>query len=189
MNLLEFLSRPWPWYVAGPLITVTMATLLLIGRRFGVSSTFRTACAIGGAGGRCEFFRFDWRKETWNFIFLAGTILGGAIAALWLRNPEPIALNPRTVADLAELGIPDAGATFLPERIFSWGALASPEGLIMLLGGGFLVGFGARWADGCTSGHAISGLSNLQWPSLVAVIGFFAGGLLTTHVLLPLILG
>ncbi len=189
MNLQEFLSQPWPWYVAGPLITITMATLLLIGRRFGVSSTFKTACAIGGAGSRCDFFQFDWRRETWNFVFLFGTILGGVIAAIWLRDPNGIALNPQTVADLAQLGIPEAGSSYLPERIFSWSALASPEGLIMLLGGGFLVGFGARWADGCTSGHAISGLSNLQWPSLLAVIGFFAGGLLTTHVLLPLILG
>lgn len=189
MNLTEFLSQAWPWYVAGPLIALTMAVLLLIGRRFGVSSTFRTACAIGGAGSRCDFFQFDWRKETWNFVFLFGTIVGGAIAALWLRNPDPIALNPKTVAALAEWGIADAGSTYLPEQFFSWAALATPEGLILLLGGGFLVGFGARWADGCTSGHAISGLSNLQWPSLLAVVGFFAGGLLTTHVLLPLLLG
>lgn len=49
------------------------------------------------------------------------------------------------------------------------------------------MGFGARWAGGCTSGHAISGLSNLQLPSLVAVLGFFAGGLLMTHLLFPLL--
>ena len=115
-------------------------------------------------------------------------MLGGSIAAFGLHNPEPIALNPQTVADLAALGINNAGTDWLPSRIFSWSAVASAEGLIMLLGGGFLVGFGARYANGCTSGHAISGLSNLQWPSLVAVIGFFIGGLISTFVLLPLIL-
>ena len=59
----------------------------------------------------------------------------------------------------------------------------------MVLGGGFLVGFGARWAGGCTSGHAISGLADLQVPSLVAVVGFFVGGLAVTHLVLPLLLG
>ncbi len=187
MSFVEWLSKPWPWYVAGPLIAACMMSLLLIGRRFGVSSTFRTACAMAGAGQIADFFRFNWKKETWNFLFLLGTVIGGAIAVAFLANDQPIALNPKTVSDLAQLGIPDAGSTYLPERLFSWHALATPLGLFTLLGGGFLVGFGSRYADGCTSGHAISGLSNLQWPSLLAVIGFFIGGLLMTHVIFPLI--
>ncbi len=188
MNIVQWLSQPWPWYVAGPLISVVMISMLLVGRRFGASSSFRTACAMFGAGKQCEFFEFEWKKETWNFIFLFGAIIGGFIGSHLLGNPEPIALNPKTIADLAALGIPDAGQSFLTERLFSWHALTTPVGLITLVGGGFLVGFGARYADGCTSGHAISGLSNLQFPSLVAVIGFFAGGLIMTFFLLPLIL-
>ncbi len=187
MHWLEWISQPWPWYVAGPLITVCMISLLLIGRKFGVSSTFRTACALGGAGKNCEYFRMDWRKDSWGFMLLAGAVLGGVLGAFVLYNPEPIALNPKTVAELTELGFDAPHDALLPDRLFGLGALSTAGGWAALLIGGFLVGFGARWADGCTSGHAISGLSNLQWPSLLAVIGFFTGGLIMTHLLFPLL--
>lgn len=186
--MIEYLSQPWPWYVAGPMIAFVMGLLLLVGKSFGVSDTLRTTCAIGGAGKFSEFFDFDWKKQTWNLIFVLGAILGGFISATWLQQPDPIPLAQDTVVKLQELGIQNPGEDYLPEEIFSWEGLLTLRGFIMLVVGGFLIGFGARYAGGCTSGHAISGLSNLQLPSLIAVIGFFIGGLIMTYFLLPLIL-
>ena len=186
--MIEFLSQPWPWYVAGPLITLTMVLLLFAGKSFGVSDTLRTTCAIGGAGKVSDFFDFDWRSQAWNLVFVLGAIIGGFIAAIWLQQPDPIPLAQATVEKLQALGIENPGEEYLPEEIFSWEGLFTLRGFIMLVVGGFLIGFGARYAGGCTSGHAISGLSNLQLPSLIAVIGFFIGGLIMTYFLLPLIL-
>lgn len=186
--MLTELSQSWPWYVAGPLIALTMFILLYLGKSFGVSSTLRTSCSAMGAGKTSDFFRFDWKEQAWNLAFVAGAMVGGFVAAQWLANPEPIDLAASTVTHLQTLGIENPGADYLPESIFSWEGLLSLRGLIMLIGGGFLVGFGARYAGGCTSGHAISGLSNLQWPSLVAVIGFFIGGLTMTYFILPWLL-
>ncbi|GAB3812485.1 YeeE/YedE family protein [Pontibacter rugosus] len=187
-QLVDWLSQPWPWYVAGPMITLVMVLLLLTGKSFGVSDTLRTTCAMGGAGKVSDFFNFDWKKQVWNLVFVLGAVVGGFIAATWLQQPNPIPLAQDTVQELQRLGISNPGASYLPEDIFSWESLFTLRGFILLVVGGFLVGFGTRYAGGCTSGHAISGLSNLQLPSLIAVVGFFIGGLLMTHLLLPFIL-
>ena len=187
-EFIDWLSQPWPWYVAGPLIALVMFVLLYLGKTFGVSSTLRTTCAAVGAGKTSAFFRFDWKAQVWNLAFVAGALVGGFIAAQWLANPEPIALASPTVARLEALGVERPGAAYLPEAIFHWESLLTLRGLIMLVGGGFLVGFGTRYAGGCTSGHAISGLSNRQIPSLIAVIGFFIGGLTMTYFVLPWLL-
>jgi uncharacterized membrane protein YedE/YeeE len=166
-QMLDTLMNPWPWYVAGPLIGAVVPLLLWIGgRQFGVSTNLRHLCAVC-IPSRLAYFRYDWRREGgWNLLFALGIALGGFIGVHFLSEVA----DPRVYA---------------PVDAVSWAALLTPRGLLTLLGGGFLVGFGARWAGGCTSGHAITGLANLQWPSLVAVIAFFAGGLLMTHVLLP----
>ena len=187
-DVIEWASQPWPWYVAGPLIAAVMFALLYLGRTFGVSSTLRSTCAALGAGRSSDFFRFDWKDQTWNLVFVAGVLGGGFIAAHWLPDPEPIRLASETVTRLQSMGIEHPGAHYLPESIFRWEGLLTLRGFIMLVGGGFLVGFGARYAGGCTSGHAISGLSNLQLPSLIAVIGFFLGGLAMTYFILPWLL-
>ncbi|MGB3781063.1 MAG: YeeE/YedE thiosulfate transporter family protein [Tunicatimonas sp.] len=187
-DVIETVSQPWPWYVAGPLIAAVMFILLYLGKNFGVSSTLRSTCAAVGAGKTSDFFCFDWRNQTWNLVFVAGTLVGGFVVAQWLPDPKPIQLASQTVARLQSLGVENPGATYLPESIFRWEALLTLKGLTMLVGGGFLVGFGARYAGGCTSGHAISGLSNLQLPSLIAVIGFFIGGLIMTYFILPSLL-
>ncbi len=187
-NVIEWLSQPWPWYVGGPLIALVMFLLLYLGKNFGVSSTLHTSCAALGAGKTSDFFRFDWKSQIWNLVFVAGSLAGGFIAATWLSNPDPIQLAGETVVRLQALGIEHPGVDYLPESIFSWEGLLTLRGLIMLVGGGFLVGFGARYAGGCTSGHGISGLSNLQLPSLIAIVGFFLGGLLVTFFILPWLL-
>ena len=184
---MDFLFEPWPWYVGGPLIALVMFLLFYYGKKFGVSSNLETICAIGGAGKLVDFFNFDWRKSGWNLMFIVGSLIGGFIAFQFMSPSEAVALNPQTVQDLADIGFANGGAKFLPDEIFSVETMFSPKGMAILLFSGLFVGFGARYAGGCTSGHAITGLSNLEIPSLIAVIGFFIGGLIMTWLLLPLI--
>jgi uncharacterized protein len=190
--MIAFLSQPWHWSVSGVMIALVMFLLILLGQRFGVSSSFRAFCSIGGAGKRIEYFNYDWKSHSWLLIFIIGSIIGGAIGSTLLASPEPVQISQATISDLAAIGVNtpaslSEGTGFLPMEIFNFGALLSLKGFIIMVLGGFLIGFGTRWAGGCTSGHAISGLSNLQMPSLVAVIGFFIGGLIMTHLLFPLI--
>jgi len=184
--MIEILSQTWPWYVSGVLISLTMFLLLWLGGEFGVSSNLRTMCTIGGAGKRISFFNFNWKSQIWNLTFALGAIMGGFIATKYLSNPDGMSISESTVTSLSNLGLSFEGE-LLPAQLFAWHSLTTAKGILVILGGGFLIGFGTRWAGGCTSGHAISGLSNLQLPSLIAVIGFFVGGLIMTHLLFPII--
>ena len=186
MGIVNFLTQPWAWYVAGPLIGLTVPALLLLGNKeFGVSANLRHVCAA--LPSRVDFFTYNWRKSgAWNLVFALGILLGGFVGGVLLANPEPLQVAYNTQADLAALGV-SVNGELAPQGVFGLSSLATWRGWLVLLGGGFLVGFGARYAGGCTSGHAISGLANLQLPSLVAVIGFFVGGLIMTHLLFPFI--
>ena len=185
--MLEWLKQPWPWYVAGPLIGLTVPALLLLGNKtFGISSSLRHICAIC-IPAKIPFFRYDWKKEAWNLFFVAGILLGGIVAAQWLANPEPVQVHPHLSEELAAYGVTDYNG-IVPRELFSWTELFTLRGFIMIVVGGFMVGFGTRYAGGCTSGHAIMGLSNLQWPSLVATCCFMAGGFVMTWLILPYIL-
>jgi len=187
--MLDWILDPWPWWIAGPAIGLTVPTLLIVGNRMlGVSGNLRATCAAV-APGRADFFRFNWRSVAgWNLLFALGIGLGGFLAVTFLGGGGEVLVSEATRADLATLGITSTEG-LAPSEIFSWANVLSVRGLIFLVLGGFLVGFGAAYAGGCTSGHAIMGLADLQLPSLVAVIGFFAGGLAVTHFLLPLLLG
>lgn len=185
---MEWIVAPWPWYVAGPLITLIMLTMLFFGKSFGVSSTLKTVCTLGGAGRLSDYFRIPWREAIWNLMFVVGAMIGGLIANRWLSPGRAIDLSPDTYRSLENYGISNPGYELVPSSIFNWENLLTVQGFLFIIIGGFLVGFGTRYAEGCTSGHAISGLSNLQWPSLIAVAGFFAGGLIITHFVLPFIL-
>jgi uncharacterized membrane protein YedE/YeeE len=184
--MLEFISQPWTWWVSGILIASTMFLLLFFGQSFGFSSNLRTICSAAGGGKFVKFFDFNWKTQIWNLVFLVGAILGGFIAHTFLSDGQPVNISESTISDLAKLGIA-APKSVQPEELFSWDAALSIKGFLILALGGLMVGFGSRYAGGCTSGHAISGLSDLQLPSLIAVIGFFVGGLIMTFVLLPLI--
>lgn len=186
---MQSILEPWPWYVCGPLIALIMFILIYLGKTFGMSSNLRTLCAIGGAGKKIKFFDFNWKAQRWNLIVVLGAIIGGFIGHFYLSAPTHIDLNPDTVNTLNSIGFKNVGQTLLPSEIYSWDAVLSLKGLSILIIGGFLVGFGTRYAGGCTSGHAITGLSSLQLPSLVAVVGFFLGGLIMIHLLFPLIFG
>jgi uncharacterized membrane protein YedE/YeeE len=185
--MLDLVTRPWPWYVAGPLIGLIVPTLLLLGNKdFGISSNLRHTCAALAPCGIAHFV-YDWKKEGgWNLAFALGIVVGGVVGGVLLANPEPIALSEGTRRDLAALGLHDLSG-LVPRELFNWASLLTLPGAVILAGGGFLVGFGTAYAGGCTSGHAITGLAARQLPSLVAVIGFFAGGLAATWLLLPLL--
>ncbi|MFC3197634.1 YeeE/YedE family protein [Parapedobacter deserti] len=184
---MEWILAPWPWYVSGPLIAFTMFVLLYLGKTFGLSSNLKTICTLCGAGKTSDFFRFDWKAQRWNLLVITGAIAGGFLASQFLSVDQVPALNPQTVDQLHTSGFASAGTAYVPTELFGSDAFSSPKALLLLLIGGLLVGFGARYAGGCTSGHSISGISNLQLPSVIATIGFFIGGLLMIHLLFPLI--
>ena len=187
MDLVEWLKQPWTWYVSGPLIGVCVPLLLLLGNKnFGISSSLRHICAAC-LPANISFFKYDWKKEMWNLFFVAGMLIGGMIAATLLANPNPIQVSSKLAAELAPYGITDFSKP-APVQLFNWSVLFTLKGFMLMVLGGFLVGFGTRYAGGCTSGHAIMGLSNLQLPSLVATISFMAGGFIVANLLLPIIL-
>lgn len=161
-----------------------MLLLIFFGKSFGFSSNFRTICAVFGAGKSCDFFSFDWKAQKWNLLFLIGAVIGGFIAVHFLSDHQIPAISEATLTKLHSIGFESAGKAYSPTEIFE---VMSFKNSVLLLIGGLLIGFGTRYAGGCTSGHAISGLSDLQLPSLIAVIGFFIGGLLMVHVLFPFI--
>lgn len=193
MNVIELISQPWHWSISGLMIALVMFMLIYLGQRFGVSSSFKAMCSIGGAGKFIDYFKYDWKAHDWLLVFVVGTIIGGGIGTSVLASPEPVQISASTVSDLEAIGVQvpkttAEGMGFIPHDLFNFEMLGSLQGILLMVFGGFLIGFGTRYAGGCTSGHAITGLSNLQLPSLVAVIGFFIGGLLTTFVILPFIL-
>ncbi|WP_293928483.1 YeeE/YedE family protein [Sphingobacterium sp. UBA6320] len=183
--MLEIIQKPWPWYISGPLIALIMFLLLKQGKDFGMSNNLRTMCSIAGAGKTSSFFRFDWKAQIWNLLVVLGTIIGGFIARFYLSDGAPPAINQDSIADLQALGIIDKLQGYMPDSLFLFdGTLFQ---FLLLSIGGLLIGFGTRYAGGCSSGHAISGLSNFQLPSLIAVIGFFIGGIIMIHFIFPLI--
>ena len=184
--MLDFLNEPWPWYVAGPLIGLFVPLLLIFGNKsFGISSSLRHICAMC-VPMKINYFNYDWKSEKWSLFYVVGILIGGYLASTHMMGDGRVDISEHTVQDLTNLGISDF-SSYLPDDLFNWNILLSAKGLIFMVLGGFLVGFGTRYANGCTSGHSISGLSNLQFGSLVATISFFVGGLVMTHFVFPLI--
>lgn len=180
----DFISQPWSWYVSGALIGLTVPALLLLGNKhFGISSSLRHICAAC-LPGKVPFFQYDWKREAWNLFFVAGIVAGAALAVNFLSDNQPVKVSANTVQALADLGIV-ADGNLAPISVFNFSNLFTLKGLVFFVIGGFLVGFGTRYAGGCTSGHSIMGLSTLQWPSLLATCCFMAGGFAVVHLVFP----
>lgn len=187
MSIIEIIRQPWPWYIAGPLIGLIVPLLLIIGNKsFGISSSMRHACAIC-VPFNIQFFKYDWKKEIWNLFFVFGIFIGGFITITFLDNPQPININPTLAKELSSYGISNYNS-LIPLELFNWEELVTIRGFIIMIIGGFLIGFGSRYAGGCTSGHAIMGISNLQLPSLIATCCFMIGGIVMSNFILPIIL-
>ncbi|MGE0566995.1 MAG: YeeE/YedE family protein [Bacteroidia bacterium] len=183
---MDWILQPWPWYIVGPLIGLTVPLLLLLGNKsFGISSSLRHICAAC-IPTKSPFFNYDWKKESWNLFFVFGVFVGGLLTSLFLSNNEPIIIHKDLIEELSQYGITDF-STLVPKQLFNWGTLASLQGFVFIILGGFFVGFGTRYGGGCTSGHAILGLSSLQWPSLIATICFMAGGFLVANFIIPIL--
>lgn len=185
---MSILFSPWPWYIAGPIIGITVPFLLIFGnKKLGISATLQQICAACLPAG-IPMFNYDWKKESWNLYFVAGVLIGGFLGGIVFANPEPVAISQSTITYLNSLGIHNFSG-LMPPELFNWLSLTTAKGFVLMIAGGFLVGFGTRYAGGCTSGHGILGLSALQWPSLVATASFFLGGVLFSHFVLPYVLG
>jgi uncharacterized membrane protein YedE/YeeE len=185
--MLELIKQPWHWSVSGLLIGLTVPLLLILGNKsFGISANLRHICAACFPA-NIPFFKYDWKKEVWNLFYAVGIIIGGFVAAHFLHDPAQVQVAPTLVADLSAKGIDDY-SELVPSQLFNWDNLLTIKGLFFFVIGGFLVGFGTRYAGGCTSGHAISGLANLQWPSLVATICFMVGGFISANLIVPFLL-
>jgi uncharacterized membrane protein YedE/YeeE len=184
---MDWIFGTWPWYVAGPMITLVMVLLLMLEKEFGISNNLRTMCTITGADKAADFFKFDWKAQKWNLLIALGAAMGGYIASHFLSPNNVVIIEESVVANLQDLGFESVNNAYIPTELYSIEALTDIKSVAVIFIGGLLVGFGSRYAGGCTSGHAISGLSNLQLPSLITVIGFFTGGLITIHILFPLI--
>jgi uncharacterized membrane protein YedE/YeeE len=179
--------QTWPWYISGFLIGLIMLSLIYFGKQFGMSSNLETFCSMSGLGKKITYFNFDWKTNKWNLMVVLGAMFGGFVAVNYMSDPNNISINPTTIEQLATIGIDAPNGKLAPDALLGNPIFESPKGILILLFGGILIGFGTRYAGGCTSGHAISGLSNLQLPSLKAVIGFFIGGLIMVHFILPFI--
>ncbi|MGC4023273.1 MAG: YeeE/YedE thiosulfate transporter family protein [Cyclobacteriaceae bacterium] len=185
---MDLLYKPWPWYVAGPVIGIVVPLLLWMGnKRLGISSTLRHICAAC-APSNIPLFKYDWRKEKWSLLFAAGLLFGGFLGGIVFANPKTVAISKTTSDYFASVGVTDQTG-LMPTQLYNWENLITVKGFLLMVVGGFLVGFGTRYAQGCTSGHGILGLSALQWPSLLATASFFLGGILFSHFVLPFILG
>jgi len=186
-STMNWIYEPWPWYVAGPLIGATVPLLLLLGnKKLGISSSLRHACAAIFPA-NISLFKYDWKKESWNLLFVVGLFIGGYIGGSVLANPNPVAISRNTQNYLSSFGIQSVPG-LMPTELFKWQTLLSFKGFLLMVMGGFLVGFRTRYARVCTTAHDMLGLSALQWPSLVATASFFVGGILFSKFILPYIL-
>lgn len=186
-QILEILANPWPWYIGGPLLGLTVPALLILGNKvFGISSSLRHICAAC-IPANIQFFKYDWRQESWNLIFVSGIFVGGIVTGTLLKSPDPMVVHENLQTELQSYGITNY-TSLMPPELFNFSTLLTLKGFVLMIVGGFLVGFGTRYAGGCTSGHAITGISNLQIASVIATVCFMAGGMIMANFIMPFIL-
>ncbi len=184
-QLIVWLSGPWPWYVSGPIIGLMVPLMLLIGSKsFGVSQNLEHICAMTQPKQiNVSLFKYDWKQFGWCISFVIGVAIGGFLAMYVFKHPGAIELSEAAKDMLVGWGV-SQGKEFYPSELYD----PSPANLVILGISGVLIGFGTRYASGCTSGHAITGLATLQLKSLKAVLGIFAGGILAANFITPLLI-
>ena len=183
---MESILNPWPWYISGPLISIIMFLLIFNGKTFGVSSNLRTICSACGADKFSKFFDIKIKDHLWNLMFIFGASVGGFISLNYLSKNTHVEISENTKTILELYNINSFDSDYLPLEIFALESL-NLNNIVILVVGGLLIGFGTRYAGGCTSGHAITGLSQLQLGSFISVIGFFVGGLIMIHLIYPIL--
>ncbi len=153
--MAQMILAPWAPWASGILLGLMVPALyVLVGRRFGLSSSLRHIGAMCMPNAKPEYLRLhNWKDHSWNLVFVVGLLIGSFVGVTYLTTTPLEVLPP---------------------------AAATAGGLLRLAFGGILVGFGTRYAGGCTSGHTITGIASLNPPSVVATVAFFAGGLLST---------
>lgn len=162
MHLILNDLSPWHWAAGGAVISAVTLTLLFVGnRRLGVSTGFENVCSLVV---QAPYFQRDSLRGTnsWRLPLLGGLVIGGFLSAVLGGGWEPF----------WDLGMFDAE--------IGWG---NGGKLIWMFGGGLLIGFGTRLAGGCTSGHGIFGMSNLELPSIISTVSFMAAGAVTTNLI------
>ncbi len=166
MHLILNDIAPLHWAAGGAgIAAVTLILLFVANRRLGISTGFDNVCSLVV---NAPYFRGPGAAgRDWHFLFLGGLVLGGALSAVlgggWALT----------------------WAAGMFDREIGWG----PAGkLLWMFAGGLFIGFGTRLAGGCTSGHGIFGLSNLELPSLVTTVSFMAGGIVTTNLIYRVLL-
>ena len=160
MPLLSTHLPPLHWALSGAGIAAVTLLLLYVGnRRLGLSSGLDDVC---GLALRTPYFSQASLREgrVWRLPFLVGLLLGGALSVIFAGQPWGVQTSTGMLDTALHLG---------PLAKTGW-----------MFGGGVLIGCGTRMANGCTSGHGIFGLSNLEWPSLVATCCFMGSGMLVT---------
>jgi len=162
-------AKAWSPYVAGGLSgLVSVASVLVAGKYLGASTTF-----VRGAGMAERLFAPEvattlsyYLKEKpvldWQFLFVLGIALGSFLAA-------------RLYRDFRVQLVPDSWRQ-------RFGGNVARRAVVAFVGGAVAM-FGARLADGCPSGHGLSGLSQLAVSGFIAAAGFFAGGIVMARLL------
>jgi len=151
---MNWIFEFWSWYIAGPIIGLFVPALLIVSNKMlGISSALEHLCMMILPKEKHSIFNFNWKESGFKIYFVVGIMIGAYVATKFLST---------------------AHVSFLPQHYYSW------SGYLTLFIGGILIGFGTRYANGCTSGHSIFGLSILQSSSLKATISFFVGGLIYT---------
>lgn len=163
MRVVNFLFVDlWPWWLGGIAIGLLVPLMYyFLGTALGVSSGFGNFIKIIAPSTKLRWLNSETYKNrfNWRFIFIIGMIIGGFLSAR--ASGMPVITS--------EMGL-------FTENL-NWAFIIY---ILWFFAGGILLGFGARVANGCTSGHSIHGIATLQKSSLVATVFFLLFGVITT---------
>ena len=160
------MNEPLSWYIAGPLLGLMVPLLLVLKeKQFGISSSYHYILSLLPT--RISYFNYDRRQDQWQVFFAIGLILSGFVAIQFFGFSDAFVV------------LPMKKYTVQASNIYQL------NNAVEFFIGGILVGFGARYANGCTAGHCIMGCSQFALSSILATICFFIGGLIGSYFVVP----